>query len=43
VRAGSQLFFAESSLTDADGLEIGRGSDMRARSRVPLGPEIGYV
>jgi len=43
VRAGGQLFFAESTLTDADGVELGRGNGVFARSHVPLGPEIGYA
>jgi uncharacterized protein (TIGR00369 family) len=43
VRPGRQLFFAESSLTDAVGVELGRGSGVFARSRVALGPGIGYA
>ena len=38
-----RLFFAESTLHDADGNLVARGSGTFTRSKIPLGPEIGYM
>lgn len=43
VRAARTLLHAEAVLQDAEGQDIGRGSAIFARSKIPLAPEIGYA
>lgn len=43
VRATDRILFAESVLSDSAGQAIGRGSGSFLRSRIALGPEIGYA
>ena len=43
VQAGRRLFVAESTVRDADGREIGRGSGSFIRSGIALGPDVGYA
>jgi len=43
VRAGRELIFAESTVRDDAGRELGRGSGVFSRSRIALGPEVGYA
>jgi uncharacterized protein (TIGR00369 family) len=42
VHEGKTLFLAEAHIEDANGKEVARGNGSFMRSRVPLGPEIGY-
>ncbi len=43
VHASKNLYIAESVLTDTEGREIGRGSGTFVRSKIPLGPDVGYT
>jgi uncharacterized protein (TIGR00369 family) len=43
VHAGRELWVAEAVLAGADGREVGRGSGTFMKSRIPLGPEVGYA
>jgi uncharacterized protein (TIGR00369 family) len=43
VFEAKRVFVAEARLTDAEGRELARGSGNFMRSRIPLGPEVGYL
>lgn len=43
VHAGAGRILADSILTDRDGKELARGNGTFMRSRVPLGPDVGYL
>jgi uncharacterized protein (TIGR00369 family) len=43
VFEAKRVFVAESRLTDGEGRELARGSGNFMRSRIPLGPEVGYL
>lgn len=43
VFEAKRIVVAESRLTDADGRELARGTGNFMRSRIPLGPELGYL
>jgi uncharacterized protein (TIGR00369 family) len=43
VFEAKRIFVAESRLTDAEGRELARGTGNFMRSRIPLGPELGYL
>ena len=43
VHRSKNLFLAESELTDAQGLAIGRGSGSFMRSSIALSPAVGYA
>lgn len=42
VHAGKTLFLAESVLSDDEGVEVARGNGSFMRSKIALGPELGY-
>jgi uncharacterized protein (TIGR00369 family) len=42
VHAGKTLFLAEAVLADGDGHEVARGNGSFMRSKIALGPELGY-
>jgi uncharacterized protein (TIGR00369 family) len=42
VHASKRMFWAESVLRDGQGRQLARGSGTFMRSRITLGPEIGY-
>ncbi len=43
VFEAKRIFVAESRLCDADGRELARGTGNFMRSRIPLGPDLGYL
>jgi uncharacterized protein (TIGR00369 family) len=42
VHSGKTLFLAEAEIVNSDGKSVGRGNGAFTRSRIALGPEIGY-
>lgn len=42
VHQSGRLFVAEAELEDGEGNPLARGSGTFMRSRIPLGPEVGY-
>lgn len=43
VHASRRLYVSRSTLTDSDGRTIGTGSGTFMRSRIELGPDLGYA
>ena len=43
VFEAKRIFVAESRLVDGEGRELARGTGNFMRSRIPLGPEVGYL
>jgi uncharacterized protein (TIGR00369 family) len=43
VHSGKSPLLAEAQVVGTDGKEVGRGNGAFMRSRIPLGPEIGYA
>ncbi len=43
VHSGKNVLLAEAEVVGSDGKDVGRGNGVFMRSKIPLGPELGYA